>query len=73
MSDLVEVIFFSGYYALKMMSMIRFFEPLIDGFYCSLQCGLGDAFRCAGCPYRGLPTFKLGEKVGYITYCDYCM
>ena len=28
-----------------------------------LQCGLGDAFRCAGCPYRGLPTFEQGKKI----------
>jgi hypothetical protein len=27
------------------------------------SCGLGDAYRCAGCPYRGLPTFKVGEKI----------
>ncbi len=27
------------------------------------SCGLGDAFRCAGCPYRGLPSFEPGKKI----------
>jgi len=32
-----------------------------------MQCGLGDAFRCAGCPYRGLPAFEMGKKIELVS------
>jgi len=27
------------------------------------KCYLGDAYRCEGCPYRGIPAFEPGDKI----------
>lgn len=34
------------------------------------SCSLGDAFRCSGCPYLGLPAFQPGQKINIGSIAD---